>query len=501
MKKVIVLGGGLGGLSSAIRLASAGYEVTLIEKQPSLGGKLQCYTEKGYTFDLGPSTITMPSSFGDVFRAAGRHIEDYLTFYPITPLTRNTFSDGSIVDLVPDDAQMEDQIAQYSPEDAKAYKSFMQQAGKMYETAQEQFLNRLLLTWKDKMDPALMRGFANIRPFTSLQSLLKKHFQHPNTLAMFGRYATYVGSDPSKSPAIFSMLAHLEKEGTILGVKGGTYTIVRAFEQLANELGVTIHKNTEATRIVVQGKKVVGVETTDGDFKADTVVANGDVLTVYNNLIDESDRPSFSQRKIESYEPSLSGFVTLVGIPRKYPGLVHHNVFFPEQYEKEFDDIFHKKIPPKDPTLYICNSSHSDFDVADKGSSNPFILANASYLSSSWDWNEETTAIYRDRILDKLEQVGLDGIKEKAEVLSTYTPEDLQKDTYAHRGAIYGISSNGFQQTFFRPSNRAKDIEGLWFAGGTTHPGGGTPIVTLCGRLVAEKIIEEDGSHQVKGVY
>lgn len=490
MKRAVVIGGGLGGLSAAIRLAHGGMNVTLLEKQPTLGGKLQRVEVGDYRFDRGPSTITMLPAFQRVFAAAGERMEDVLTFRRLSPLTRNHFPDGTVVDLVADAEAMAEQINRYSASDARQLKPFLAEARRLHAIAQERFLNRLLTDFSDKLNPSLLAGFFQVRPFTRLQTLLRRYFTHPYTQALFGRYATYVGSSPYEAPAIFAMLAHTEAQEGIYSVEGGTYAIVEAFAALARRLGVTIHTDAKAHRIHIHQGRVSGVESAAGTFPADVVILNGDALSVYARLVPEAHRPSLPDRKIERYEPSLSGYVILAGLPSRNDDWVHHNVYFPDIYKQEFTDIFHHRQPPGDPTIYVCFSGHTESGMAPPGGSNLFILTNAPALSDRFDWDQEGAAV-RQRILRLLERWGFPNLEQEADVLMHYTPADLQRDTDTHRGSIYGISSNSFSQTFFRPGNRSRDIRGLWFTGGTTHPGGGTPIVVTSGQLVAERILQE----------
>jgi len=486
-KRVIIIGAGLGGLSAAIRLAAHGFAVTVLEQQSQAGGKLQRIVEQGYRFDRGPSTITLPHMFAEVFSSAGRRMEDYVTLRPLDPSVRNVFHDGSIVDLHRSVAAVASQIATYSPEDAAAYPRFCEEAERLYRISEEQFLGKLMLGWRDMARPRMAAAFARIRPFTTLQQLLRHYFRHPNTLAMLGRYATYVGSSPYEAPAIFAMLAHVERELGVYSVQGGTSSIVDAFERLAGELGVELRYRTAVERIRVSGGRVAGVETSAGSIDADIVIAGGDVLTICERLLRPEDRRSMPDARIRGYEPSLSGFVMLLGIPAPQPQLLHHTVFFPARYADEFQSIFRELQPPQTPTVYICHPAATEPEAAPPGGSSLFVLVNAPYLSERWSWEEESER-YAARIAAELTRLGVAGVPQ-AEVRRIYTPQQLHADTAAYRGAIYGISSNGARQTFFRPANRSRDIEGLWFVGGTTHPGGGTPIVTRSGQLVAERLI------------
>jgi phytoene desaturase len=491
-KRAVVIGAGLGSLACAIRLAAEGWKVTVLEAQQFPGGKLARVERQGYRFDRGPSTITMPNAFSAVFEAVGRRMEQYLDWYRIDPSTRNIFSDGHTVDLSADPERMREQIAAYSPDDAARYAAFLEEARRLRSLADRHFLNRAMATTRDMASLRLLGAFLRIRPFTSLQQLLARYFQHPNTLAMFGRYATYVGGEPGGSPALFAMLASVEADGGVYGLRGGTYELAAALARLAGELGVQFEYGASVNRIAVRDGRVLGVEATTGDYAADRVIAGGDTLSIMRDLLPQSSGSHMSESRLARYEPSLSGFVLLAGVPAVHEPLLHHTVFYPTRYGTEFDDIFRLRRLPEDPAIYVCNSSWSEPAAAPQGSSNLFILVNAPYLSSDLEWDEERTTQYRDHILQLLAERGLGPIGPTAEVLDVYTPSDMLRDASAYRGAIYGISSNGWRQTFLRPANRSPYVEGLWFVGGTSRPGGGTPIVTMNGLHVAERIIQED---------
>lgn len=324
---VIIIGAGFGGLSCAIRLASQGVQVTILERQQHVGGKLQQIERDGYHFDRGPSTITMPSTFRSVFDHSGVAMEDYVQLYELEPRTRNIFADGTVVDLSGNRGWMKEQIAAYSPEDAARYDAFMDESAALYAEANRHFLGKLLLSPSDKYNLQMLRSLLRVRPTVKLDKLLRSYFQHPHTLAMFGRYATYVGSSPYQSPSIFAMMGHVEAEVGIYGVKGGTYQLIEGMTRLAREKGVQIITGTEVRQIVVRNGKVAGVDTDQGFREADQVVANGDVLSVNRLLLAPEHRKEMSDARIRKYEPSISGFVTLAGVRRQYDALLHHTVF------------------------------------------------------------------------------------------------------------------------------------------------------------------------------
>ncbi|WP_245937401.1 phytoene desaturase family protein [Saliterribacillus persicus] len=486
-EKIIIIGAGLGGLATAVRLSYHGYDVEMIEKNTVPGGKLQFREQEGYHFDLGPSTLTMIEVFENLFQSCNRNIHDYLTFYPIKDGTSNYFPDNSIVQFNQDMKQVQEDIARYSQKDADNYPAFLAASKKFYDIAQRNFLNRLFLTTKDKMSPILMMNLLKVKPFTHYHDWLKQYFSHPNTLQLFGRYATYVGSSPYSAPAIYGMMSHIEAGLGVYGIKGGTYQLVRALETLALELGVKIHYQEEVESIATEYQKVVGVKVNGKLRKVDQVIGNVDMLTVYTKLL----KNHRMDKKIAKLEPSLSGFALLLGVKKRYDQLKHHQVFFEEAYENEFESIFGTNTLPANPTIYICNASYSDASlIPNENASNLFVLVNAPHLSDMYDW-ENYKEIYAKKILERLEQLGLTKLRENIEYMEIMTPEDLKKTTGAHLGTTYGPSSNSFSQAFFRIPNRDKVFKNLWFVGGSVHPGGGTPIVTLSGGLVADEIIRK----------
>ncbi|MCZ0701922.1 phytoene desaturase [Natronobacillus azotifigens] len=490
MKDIVIVGGGLGGLSAAIRLQHAGYHVRVLEKEATIGGKLQSVTMGDYQFDLGPSTFTLKHVFEDVFTSVGKDPNDYLTFYPIEEGTRNFFPNGQMIDFSTDVQRVQSQIRTYSENDADHYPLFLEEAKRLYRISERQFFSQLMYRTKTKLSPSLLRDFIKIKPFTSLNTLVERYFEHPNTCMLLNRYATYVGSSPYQAPMIFAMMAHLEGGQGIWGVKNGSYQIVRAFEQLARELGVIFHMNHEVREVVQKGKQLIAVHANGKRFEADQVIFNADALTVYNRLLKRHPL----NKKLKKKEVSLSGFTLLLGIKKTYPELRHHNVFFPREYTQEFKAIFDEKIVPEEPTIYICQSSVSEPSRAKKEGGNLFILINAPYLSSNVTWNDETKETIKNRVIDQLESHGLTDLSSRIEEEYIMTPEDIHDRTGAFKGSIYGMSSNHLNQAFFRIENKDPVLSNVYFVGGSTHPGGGTPMVTLSGQLVAKDIMDQYGS-------
>lgn len=491
MKKAIIIGGGLGGLSAAVTLANAGMAVELYEKNAHLGGKLMPVRLGTHSFDFGPNTITMPEVFNSVIEQTGEKAADYFELLPLLAHTRNHFPDGSHLDFSSDQARMQEEINRVSPEDGVNFNSFLAEITRLYHLSERYFFPSSFHSWRDYLSPALGKALMQVRPMETMEHFYKRYFQDPKLLQAFGRYATYIGSSPYKAPATFSMIAYLELVGGVYYAKGGNVRIAEGFAAVARKQGAKLHTGTAVNRIIVRDGQAVGVELEDGSVsEADAVVLNGDLLTAFPQLTAESERPSFTDKKSVSYEPSISAFVILAGLNTRLSGLKHHNVYFSDDYVREFDDLFDKKRYSDQPTVYISNSSYTDPDVSPDGD-NLFILVNAPALTADGNLQIDADA-YKNRIYDFLEEYGID-IRSHLIEEKTFTSSFIAENFNAYRGALYGPSSHKKKDAFLRPANSSTDIKSLYFVGGSTHPGGGSPMVTMSGHNVAVRILKKFG--------
>ncbi|MGC9467008.1 MAG: phytoene desaturase family protein [Anaerolineae bacterium] len=488
-RPVIVVGAGVGGLSAAIHLATAGHPVIVVEQNPSVGGKMGRVQIDGFTWDTGPSVITMRSVLDELFEQAGRRLTDYLSLVPVEPLTRYFYPDGTTMDATRDLPTMIAQIAERDPRDVEGYLGFL---------AHTAALDRITSPVFIRGDPPTlgailkvpMRDMVQVDAWRSMDAAIRHWVRHPHLRNMLRRYATYVGASPYRAPAVLNVIAHQELTAGIWYAEGGIYTIAQAYRQLAEELGVEIRTSQRVTEILVdEAGRARGVALADGSrILARAVVANVDVTTAYQDLLPRR-MVTRRLRRLVRVEPSLSGFVLLIGVRRRSSQLVQHNIIFSHNYRQEFEDIFSRGVPPACPTIYISISSKHDPHHAPQGCENWFVLVNVPPLSSAFDWAADGDA-YRDLVLDRMAEVGLD-IRADVVTLRTLTPVDLQVKTGAWRGSLYGLSSNKPLNALRRPPPRDPRIRGLYFAGGSTHPGGGVPMVTLSGG-VASRMLEED---------
>jgi phytoene desaturase len=486
---VVIIGAGIGGLSAAIRLAVAGQQVIVLEANDTVGGKMSEWQADGFRWDTGPSVITMRQVFEDLFASAGRRLDDYLTLLPVDPLTRYFYPDGARLDALADPDAMDAQIAAIAPQDVAGYRRYLHYAGEIHRITGPVFIYN---------DPPSIRRLMQTRlpdmlrvdPLRTMDGAIRSFVRSPHLRQLLGRFATYVGASPYLAPATLNVIAHVELAGGVWYPQGGIYSIARAFERLARELGVDIRTGARVDKILLDGEAVRGVLLQDGSsIDAAAVIANVDVATVYERLLRDTPRSLRRAASLTQVEPSCSGFILMLGVEGETPDLAHHNIFFSSDYRREFSDIFQRGVPPDDPTIYVAITSKTDPDHAPRGCENWFVLVNAPPLGEAFDWGSEAAA-YRDHVLARLADFGHD-LRGRIRTERMLTPVDLERLTGARRGALYGASSNNRFSALRRPHNRAGDVRGLYFAGGTTHPGGGVPMVTLSGKVAARLVLDD----------
>ncbi len=490
-KHAVIVGGGIGGMSAAIRLAVAGWRVTLVEQNDALGGKMGEVRIDGFRWDTGPSVITMRPVFVDLFASAGRRLEDYIDLRPVDPLTHYVYPDGTTLDIWRDLARTVAEIERVAddPRDVEGYLAFLAYAARIHRITGDKFIYRDPPTFWDVARTPL-RDMPAVDPLRTMDAAARGFVRSPKLRQLLGRFATYVGASPYRAPATLNVIAHVELTGGVWVPRGGIYAIARAYERLAQELGVEIRRGCAVTRIDVEQGTATGVTLADGTrIAADAVIADVDVATVYERLLPPESVGRARVERLTRAETSCSGFVLLLGVEGTFPQLAHHNILFSADSRREFDDIFVRGVPPDDPTIYIAITSKTDADHAPPGCENWFVLINAPALSDAYDWSANAGS-YRARVLDMLAARGLD-VRGAIRAERMLTPLDLERLTGARRGALYGTSSNDRFNALRRPHNRALDVRGLYFAGGTTHPGGGVPMVTLSGAAAARMVVKD----------
>ncbi len=486
---ILIIGGGIGGLSAAIHLAAAGKRVLVLEQNTAVGGKMSEWASDGFRWDTGPSVITMRHVLEELFHAAGKRLEDYLTLLPVEPLTRYFFPDGTLLDFTRDLPTLLKQIEQIDKRDVEGFLKYLSYVARLHRITGPVFI------YDEPPHPSSLlkvhpRDMLHVDAWRSMDHAIRSFVHSPQLRQLLGRFATYVGASPYRAPATLNVIAHVELNGGVWYPQGGIYAIARAMERLALELGVEIRTGTRIDHIQVKDRRATGVTLSDGrTIAGEAVIANVDVATVYEHLLPRTAQSEKRLRKLSRIEPSCSGFILMLGIEGEHPQLAHHNIFFSRDYPGEFRDIFERRQPPGDPTIYVAITSKTDPAHAPQGHENWFVLVNAPACTADFNWTEAQNR-YSEVVLNRLKDYGLD-IRRSIRVERILTPADLERMTGARRGALYGSSSNNPLAAFLRPHNRDPLTSNLYYAGGTTHPGGGVPMVTLSGKLAAKLILKK----------
>ncbi len=478
-------------MAVAARLAVRGDAVTVLEQSAALGGKLARYERDGFVFDTGPSLFTLPAVYRDLFLKTGGPLEEAVDLQPVEPAFGYHFADGSSV-TVPgvDPARAAAAFgAAFGGTAEQDWLRLIARGGQMWRITREPFLQSPLAGWRSLL--ALARDPQDIRtvaPMTSLRDLGREYLADPRLRQVLDRYATYTGSDPRRAPAVLATVPYMEQTFGAWHLGGGLGTLADALARRCDERGVTLRTGCDVVRIELRDGRACGVTLTTGEVvEADIVVANADAQHVYKDLVDDR-RAERAHRDLAKATPSLSGFVLLLGVRGRTPGLRHHNVWFPADYDAEFDDIFGKRPRPvADPAVYVCAPDDPRMRP-DPDSEAWFVLVNAPRhgdgSGGTVDWDAPGRAEdYAEHILDTLAARGTD-VRPRLAWMERRTPADLMRATRAPGGSIYGTSSNGSRAAFQRPANQSP-VPGLFLVGGSAHPGGGLPLVGMGAEIVA----------------
>ncbi len=473
--KVSIIGAGIGGLATACLLASENHTVTIFEQQPNVGGKMNRFSKNGFTFDTGPSLLTMPHVLAELYQRCGTSLEHELRLEALTPICRYFYQDGTEFNCYDDRLRTLEEIQKIAPEDVQAYSEFLNYAENIYNKTADAFIYNPLYSLSDfrKLD---LFSFFGIDAFSTVSTRVDSKFQSEYLRKFFKRFTTYNGSSPYLAPATLNVIPHVEINQGGFYIKGGLYTLAKSLKNLAESLGCIFHFEASVQQIISSKNKVTAVKVNEQLIESDIIVSNSDATETITKLLDTSVVTASSKKKAAAIEPSCSGFVLLLGISKQYEQLVHHNIFFTKDYQQEFDQIFSANVMPDDPTIYVANTSYSDPEHALPNGSNLFVLVNAPYLSDAFYWNAESHT-YADFIVKELEKRGLTDLSKHIMVKEVITPNDFYKKYSSNKGSIYGTSSNSMFSAFVRPRNKFKSLEGLYLVGGSTHPGGGIPLV------------------------
>ena len=489
-KKIAIIGSGFGSLTAAIRLAAEGYQVEIFEKRDKPGGRAYQYEINGFKFDGGPTVITAPYLFKELFDLAGKNFDDYLKFTPLDPFYRVFDSEGRSFDYR---HQMEDMLAEierWNPADKEGYRRLSNQTtaifNRFYPMTDTPFhqIGKMV-----KIIPDVIR----LNAMWDMHTFVSRYIRDPFLRQVFSFHPLLIGGNPFDTPSIFSLIVRVEKEWGIHYAVGGTGAIVQALSDLFTGLGGKIHLSCEVVEILLRERRAVGLRLANGEtIPADYVISNGDVAFTYRHLIPASERRKYTDRRIESMQYSMSLFVLYFGTRRRYldSKLAHHNIILGARYRDLLRDIFRNTHLPDDFSLYLHMPTRTDPSIAPEGSESFYVLSPVPHLKADVDW-VEMAPIYRTRILQFLEDNYLPDLQANIVAEHYIDPLHFQNTLNSYNGAAFSVKPSLFQSAWLRPHNRSEDFANLYFVGAGTHPGAGVPAVMSSGKIAADLIHQE----------
>lgn len=486
MKPAVVIGSGFGGLAAAVRLRARGYPVIVLEANEQPGGRASVFERDGFTFDAGPTVVTAPYLFDELFALLGRDSKDYYDLVPVDPFYRVKFGDGSQFDYVGEEDRLIEQIRQLSPGDVDGYRRLAALCKQIFDIGYTQLADQPFDRVTDmlRITPDLVR----LGGYRTVYGMVAKHIKDDRLRQVFTFQPLLIGGSPFQTSAIYLLIHWLERKWGVHFPKGGTGAIVRGLVQLLDEAGVDVRCNTPVAEILVEGGKVTGVRTEAGEvIEASVVVSNADPSTTYTKLVAPQHRRVNTDRRVRRVRQSMSLFVTYFGAKGTYDATAHHTILLGPRYKGLLNDIFNKRVLAKDFSLYLHRPTASDPTLAPPGHSGFYVLSPVPNDKSGLDWSQHAEE-YEDRILSFLDEGELPGIKKNIVTKFSVDPRYFSGRLRSMDGAAFGPEPVLWQSAWFRYHNRSEDVPGLFFAGAGVHPGAGLPGV-VTGAKVLDKVV------------
>jgi phytoene desaturase len=478
----VVIGSGFGGLAAAIRLGAKGYRVTVLEKLDAPGGRAYVYRQGGFTFDAGPTIVTAPFLFEELWKLCGRTLSDDVTLVPVSPFYRIRFQDGTHFDYCGDPSAMRAEIARFSVDDVAGYDAYMKASEAIFKVGFERLGDVPFSKWTDmaKIAPEMIR----LSSYRSVYSLVSKFFKDPRLRIVFSFHPLLIGGNPFTASSIYCLIAFLERRWGVHFAMGGTGRLVAGMIGLIEGQGNTLRCNAEVQEIVLRDGAACGVRLTTGEtIDAAIVVSNADSASTYRHLLPPSARSRWTDQRIERARFSMSLFVWYFGTNRKYHDVPHHTILLGPRYKELLSDIFTRKILSDDFSLYLHRPTSTDPSLAPDGCDAFYVLSPVPHLDSGTDWSA-TAETYRHAIARELGNTMLPDLERHIVSSRMLTPQDFQDRLSSFRGAAFGLEPVLTQSAWFRPHNKSEDIANLYLVGAGTHPGAGLPGVLSSARVL-----------------
>lgn len=487
-RHVVVIGAGPGGLATAMQLAHAGAEVTLLEARDRVGGRCSAIESDGYRFDVGPTFFLYPRILQEIFQSVGLDLRQEVPMRRLDPQYRVTFGEGGKIDATPQMDKMEKEICTLSPQDAGALKRYLDDNRVKLEKFRP-ILESPFNSIFDYLRPSLLGAAPYVKPWRTLGDELQSYFKDPRLAIAFSFQSKYLGMSPFRCPSLFSILSFLEYEYGVFHPMGGCARVSERMGELCREMGVNLRLDSRVTGLEFSGRKVTAVKLGNEKIPADALVINADFSQAMTKLVPDALRRKWTDKKIEQKKFSCSTFMLYLGIEGKYENLPHHNIHISSDYQRNLRQIEQDFQLPDDPSFYVQNASVTDPSLAPEGHSAMYILVPVPHTHPNVTWDEAQRTAYRNLTLDKLSAIGLGDLRNRIRSERMITPADWNSTYDVYRGATFNLAHGLDQMLHKRPHNRFEDLDGVYLVGGGTHPGSGLPVIYESTRITCKQLL------------
>ncbi|MFN2974334.1 phytoene desaturase family protein [Terriglobus aquaticus] len=490
-KRVVVVGAGPGGLASAMLLAASGVDVTIVEKRDHAGGRTSTFEQDGFRFDYGPTFFLYPRVLSEIFSASGYSLDREVPMLRLDPQYRLVFGTGGELLATGDHERMEAAIAKLCPRDAKNFQNFMTDNRNKLQRFLP-FLESPFESWRDLARPEMLKLLPILAPWKSLDQELRQYFSDERIRLGFSFQSKYLGMSPFRCPGLFSILSFLEYEYGVFHPVGGCGAVTRAMARICEDMGVTILLNEDVEAICFEGRKATGVRTNQRTIQADSVVMNAEFAEAAKRMIPRHLRSRWTDDGIGKKDHSCSTFMLYLGVDGRYDEVSHHTIYLAKDYRGNLHDIEKGHTLSQDPSIYVQNASVSDDSLAPKGMSSLYVLAPVTHSCDGVDWKRDL-APFRERVLDQMANIGMGDVRSRIRTERVLTPANWAAEFALHKGSTFSMAHSLRQMLHLRPHNRFEETDGVYLAGGGTHPGSGLPVIFESARISSKLLLEDLG--------
>lgn len=488
-KKVIIIGSGIGGLGTAALLSKRGYDVTIIEKNKTIGGRANIFTEQGYTFDMGPSWYLMPDVFEHFYDLMEEDINDHLNLVKLGPSYKVFFpgdKDHPVVDIHSDLEKDLPTLEQFEPGVSEKLKKYLKISGEQYELAKQSFMYRNYDSVLDFFKWDIMKEGRRMNPLQTMEKYLNKHFTDDRVKKILEYTLVFLGSEPKKTPALYNIMNFIDFHYGVYYPKGGIYTIIESLQKMNEKHGTQILCGIGVNEVIIENKTATGVKLENGDIiNADVVISNADLHFTETKLIADTKHQTFPQKFWDKAVMGPSAFIMYLGLDREVPNLTHHNLRFAQNWKDNFKELFDEPALPKDPSYYVCKPTHTDTNIAPEGKDILFVLVP---IAADITVTEEMKQSYRDKVVGMMKKdLDLPDLEESIVYERSYWGDDFGRDYNAYKGTALGMAHT-LKQTLLRPGNKSKKVKNLFYVGAGTNPGIGMPICLISAELAYKRL-------------